>query len=207
MGLYDRWILPRLLDLVMRNRRLAPYRARVVAGCSGTVIEIGAGSGPNLPLYDPRRVARVVALDPSPALLAMARRRHAEARVPILLVEAAAEALPFAAQAFDTALVTWALCTIGDPARALAELRRVLRPGGRLFFVEHGLAPEAGVARRQARLTPLWRRCAGGCHLDRPVERLLREAGFELDALSTGYLNAAKPFTFMYEGSAAIASR
>jgi ubiquinone/menaquinone biosynthesis C-methylase UbiE len=202
MGLYERCILPPLLDLVMRNHRLQPYRTRVVASADGAVIEIGAGSGPNLPLYDPARVASVTALDPSPALIAMARQRAGSARVPVTLIEAAAEALPFEAHRFDAAVVTWALCTIGDPARALAELRRVLKPGGRLLFVEHGLAPEPGVARWQARLTPVWRRCAGGCHLDRPMERLVRGAGFEIDALATGYMNAVKPFTFMYEGCA-----
>lgn len=202
MGFYERRILPPLLDFVMRQEMLAPYRARAIAAAEGEVIEIGAGSGPNLPLYEPGRVAGVVAIDPSPELLQMARRRQADARVPVRLVEATAEALPFDAARFDSAVVTWALCTIPDPARALAELRRVLKPGGRLLFVEHGRAPDAGVARWQERLTPLWRRCAGGCHLDRPVERLVRAAGFELDGLTTGYMNALKPLTFMYEGRA-----
>lgn len=202
MGFYERRILPRLLDFAMSNRELRPYRERVVSAAAGEIVEIGVGSGPNLPLYDPARARSVAALDPSPPLLAMALRRREEALVPVELVEASAEALPFAAGKFDTAVVTWALCTIGDPQRALAELRRVLKPGGRLLFVEHGRAPDPGVARWQARLTPLWRRCSGGCHLDRPVEELVQGAGFRLETLATGYMNALKPFTFMYEGTA-----
>lgn len=202
MGFYERRVLPRLLDFAMSNRELRPYRDRVVGAASGEIVEIGVGSGLNLPLYDPARARRIAALDPSRPLLAMALRRREEAPVPVELVEASAEALPFASGRFDTAVVTWALCTIGDPVRALAELRRVLKPGGRLLFVEHGRAPDPGVARWQARLTPLWRRCAGGCHLDRPVEELVRGAGFRLETLATGYMNALKPFTFMYEGAA-----
>jgi ubiquinone/menaquinone biosynthesis C-methylase UbiE len=207
MGFYDRWILPPVLDFVMRQHLLAPYRRRVVAAAQGEVIEIGVGSGPNLPLYAPGQVTSVRAIDPSPALLKMARQRQAEARVPVALLEGLAEALSFEDRRFDSAVVTWALCTIPDPARALGELRRVLKPGGVLCFVEHGRAPEPAVERWQGRLTPLWRRCAGGCHLDRPIERLIRDAGFEFDGLATGYMNALKPFTFMYEGTARSLNR
>jgi ubiquinone/menaquinone biosynthesis C-methylase UbiE len=201
-GVYERWVLPRLMDYAMRHRQLAAYRARVVPQARGEVIEIGVGSGRNLFAYAADRVAALAAIDPSPALLAMAEKEAARARFPVRLVEGSAEALPFEAARFDSAVVTWSLCSIPDPGAALAELRRVLKPEGELLFVEHGLAPEPRVARWQGRLTPLWKRCAGGCHLDRPIERLVRAAGFELVALETGYMNALKPMTFMYEGRA-----
>lgn len=201
MGWYERHVLPLLLDLAMRHRRLAAYRRRVIAAARGTVLEIGVGSGLNLPFYGPA-VERVYGVDPSPALLALAASRGARAAPKLLLIRAEAERLPLAAAAFDTVVMTWTLCTVADPAAALAELKRVLRPGGRLLFVEHGLAPEPSIARWQLRLTPWWKRIGGGCHLDRQADALLRAAGFALGELGTGYMKGPKPFTYMYEGSA-----
>ena len=202
MGFYATRIFPHLLDLAMRQEILAPYRRPALAEASGLVLEIGAGSGLNLPLYS-EAATWVCAVEPSPELLQMARRRAAEAQLPVLLVRASAEELPFRDGAFATIVSTWTLCSIPDPLRALREVRRVLTPGGRLAFVEHGLAPEPEVARWQRRLTPLWKHIAGGCHLDRKIDDLIRAAGFRLGAAETGYINKGpKLMTFLYRAQA-----
>ena len=201
MGIYDRHILPRLLDLAMRNHRLARYRQRAIAAARGFVLEIGVGSGLNLALYGPA-VERVCAIDPAPELLRLAGVRIGDARVPVSLVRASGEHLPFADAIFDTVVTTWTLCSIADPVAALIEARRVLKLGGCLVFVEHGLSPEPRVARWQRGLTPCWRRIGGGCHLDRKMDELIRAAGFRIDSIETGYMRGPKPWTFMYQGRA-----
>jgi ubiquinone/menaquinone biosynthesis C-methylase UbiE len=201
VGFYRRYILPGVLDLAMRQEVLRPYRARIAAAATGEVLEIGVGSGLNLPLYG-REASSVIGIDPSPELLRRAVRRAAAAAVPVALVEASAEALPMDDDAVDTVVTTWTLCTIPDVARALVQARRVLRPGGRLLFVEHGRAPEPRVARWQDRLDPLWSRIAGGCHLNRPIEALLRDAGFAIEAMSHPRLPGPRTHTFLYEGRA-----
>jgi len=201
MSLYDRFVLPRLIDLAMRQRPILDYRRRVVPAASGRVLEIGVGSGLNLPFY-PSAVSEVVGVDPSEELLDRARRRVGEAAVPVRLLRGSATALDVADASIDTVVVTWTLCSIPDPLLALREMRRVLRPKGRLLFVEHGLSRDAGVARWQHRLTPLWRRVAGGCHLDRPIGDLVRTAGFDLSQLATGYAPGPRPMSYMYEGRA-----
>lgn len=201
MSFYDRHILPRLLDLAMRSQVLDRYRQRAIATARGVVLEIGVGSGLNLALYGPA-VERVWAIDPSPELLRLASSRIANAGVPVSLVRASGERLPFADASFDTAVTTWTLCSIADPMTALIETRRVLKPGGCLVFVEHGLSPEPGVARWQHGLTPCWRRIGGGCHLDRKIDDLIGAAGFRLDAIETGYMTGPKPWTFLYQGRA-----
>lgn len=201
MGLYDRLILPRLLDLAMRSRVLDRYRQQAIATARGLVLEIGVGSGLNLALYGPA-VDRVCAIDPSPELLRLAGQRIEDARVPVSLVRASGEQLPFADAIFDTVVMTWTLCSIADPAAALLETRRILKPDGCLIFVEHGLSPEPGVARWQHGLTPCWRRIGGGCHLDRKMDDLIRAAGFRLDTIETGYMAGPKPWTFLYRGRA-----
>jgi ubiquinone/menaquinone biosynthesis C-methylase UbiE len=179
MGFYQRWIVPRLINLAMRNRSLDAYRHRTIRAASGLVLEIGVGSGQNLPLYG-SAVDRVYAIDPSMELLHMARNRIAEARLPVSLIRASVEQLPFADAIFDTIIMTWTLCSIPNPVAALIEMRRVVKPGGNLVFVEHGLSPESRVARWQHRLTPCWKRIAGGCHLDRKMDDLIRSAGFQV---------------------------
>jgi ubiquinone/menaquinone biosynthesis C-methylase UbiE len=201
MSFYRRFIVPPLVELAMRQRALHPVRERVVAAADGRVLEVGAGSGLNLPLYGPL-IRYVVALEPSPQLLRRARRRAATAAAPVELVEGSAEALPLADASVDTVVTTWTLCTIPDVSAALAEMRRVLRPGGALLFVEHGRAPEENVARWQDRLDPLWSRLAGGCHLNRPIDRLLRAAGFRIDRLRNFRLSGPATHNFMYEGRA-----
>jgi ubiquinone/menaquinone biosynthesis C-methylase UbiE len=204
MGLYRDRILPCLIHVSMRQETLTPYRRRLVsAAAEGRVLEIGVGSGLNLPLY-PRTVAQVIGLDPSPKLLSMARAT-AHPSHPIELLEASAEAIPLDDRSIDTVLTTWTLCSIPDVAGALGEIRRVLKPDGRLLFAEHGRSPEANVSRWQDRLTPLWKRIGGGCHLNRPVDQLLEASGFHIERMDTGYMQGPKMLTFMYEGCARVA--
>ena len=201
MGFYDERVLPYLVHLTMRQETFFAYRQRVVQDAHGRVLEIGVGSGLNLPLYG-ERVRQVTGLDPSPRLLSMARRVQAGSRVPFELIEASAEAIPLANESIDTVVSTWTLCSIPDALAALREMRRVLRPAGELRFIEHGRAPEATVRLWQDRLTPAWKRLAGGCHLNRPIRELLEDAGFRVERMDTGYMKGPKPMTFMYEGQA-----
>jgi ubiquinone/menaquinone biosynthesis C-methylase UbiE len=201
MNLYDRYVLPRLLALVMRQELFVPFRRRIGAEASGRVLEIGIGSGLNLPFYG-AGVREVIGVDPSPVLLGFARDRAAGLNVTLAVREAAAEMLPFEDETFDTVVTTWSLCTIGDPVAALREARRVLAPAGRLLFAEHGLSPDASVARWQNRITPVWKHVAGGCHTNRPIDRLIEAAGLRIDRLQTGYAEGPRPMAFMFEGAA-----
>jgi ubiquinone/menaquinone biosynthesis C-methylase UbiE len=201
MGFYAERILPALIDLSMRNARLTPYRQRVVAAAEGRVLELGIGTGANLPYYG-ARTSHVTGLDPSPQLLARTAARIGQAAVPVELVQGSAERIPLSDASMDTVVMTWTGCSIPDVAAALSEMRRVLRPGGRLIFVEHGRSPEANVARWQDRLTPFWRKLAGGCHLNRPFDKLIAASSLRLDRLETGYMPGLRPLTFIYEGSA-----
>jgi len=201
MGFYSDIILPRLCDLAMRNKQLVPYRERVIGAAEGRVLEIGVGSGMNLPFYRPP-VREVLALEPAPRLIAMARSASRASSMPVSFLEASAEAIPLEEHSVDTIVTTWTLCSIPQAATALADMRRVLRPGGKLLFVEHGLAPDEGARRWQDRLTPVWRCISGGCHLNRPIRSMIEGAGFHLDRIETGYMPGPKPMTFMYEGSA-----
>ena len=199
MGFYDRYILPHLINLAMRNGQLAPYRQRVISLARGRVLEIGMGSGLNLPFYT-ANTTEVIGLDPHPKLVDMASRQVSS--VPAKVLEGSAESIPVDGASVDTVVTTWTLCTIPDVETALREMRRVLKPGGQLLFVEHGLAPDEAVRRWQHRLTPLWKGIAGGCHLDRPIADLVRNAGFEIGHMETGYMTGPKPMTFIYEGFA-----
>src|SRR5216684_6505976 len=202
MGLYSDVILPRLCDFAMRNKRPMPYRQRVIGAAEGRVIEIGVGSGLNLPFYR-LPVKEILALEPAPKLVAMARRALLpDPGIPVSFVEASAEAIPLDDQSVDTVVTTWTMCTIPQTTIALGEMRRVLRPNGKLLFVEHGLAPDESVRRWQDRLTPAWRCISGGCHLNRPIRAMIEGAGFRLDRVETGYMPGPKPMAFIYEGSA-----
>lgn len=200
-GLYGRWVLPHLVDLAMRSRRLTRYRARTVAAAQGEVLEIGIGSGLNLSYYGAATTA-VHGVDPSPRLLRMAQAAGRSLSFRLDLVEGSAAALPLPARSVDTIVVTWSLCSIAEACEALSEMRRVLRPEGRLLFVEHGLAPDPGIAALQHRLTPLWRRIAGGCHLDRKMDDLITSCGFVLERIDRGYAPGPRALTYFYEGVA-----
>lgn|SRR5262249_1341780 len=201
MGFYARYILPRLTHLSMGQAQLQPYRSRVIGGAKGRVLEIGFGSGRNLPYYN-AAVDEVVGVDVSSEMLALAAPAVAGSSHKLTLLAHTAERLPFEDHTFDTIIVTWSLCSIPDPTAALREARRVLKPQGQLRFVEHGLSSDPGVAKWQNRLTPLWSRCAGGCHLNRKSDDLIRGSGFALIHLSTGYASGLRPMAYMYEGSA-----
>jgi ubiquinone/menaquinone biosynthesis C-methylase UbiE len=201
MGFYEEWILPALIDLSMRNKRLRPYRERVAGRAEGRVLDVGVGSGLNLPFYA-RQTRDVFGLDPSPRLLERARRNRQRADVPVRLLEGSAERIPLADRSMDTIVMTWTGCSIPEIRTALVDMRRVLKVGGRLLFVEHGRAPEPGVARWQDRIDPLWQRFSGGCHLNRKIDDLLADAGFRVDRLETGYIPGPRIMTFLYEGAA-----
>lgn len=175
-------------------------RAKVVPAARGRVLEVGVGTGLNLPLYDPERVERVSGLDPAPEMLRRAAMTAREARVDVDLVPAGAEEIPFPDRSFDTVVTTYTLCTIPEPVAAAREMARVLKPDGRLLFCEHGVAPEERVRRWQRRVRPVWRRVSGGCHLDRDIPGILREGGFDLGSLETYYVPGWRPATFHYRG-------
>jgi ubiquinone/menaquinone biosynthesis C-methylase UbiE len=202
VGIYARYVLPRLIDLAMRNSAAARVRANWVPHARGDVLEVGIGSGLNLPFYS-AEVSRVYGVDPSAELRKLARKRMAGQALSVeFLAQSAEETLPLPDHSVDTVVVTWTLCSIAHPAGALRQMRRVLKPSGRLIFVEHGRAPDSRVAEWQDRLTPLWKRIGGGCHLNREIDRLLAEGGFTIDELRTTYLPGPRPMTYTYQGFA-----
>ncbi len=202
MGFYNRFILPQVLELAMRQENFVPFRQRTAGAAHGRVLEIGIGSGLNLSSFRPD-IEGVCGVDPSPELLAKAGRRVANVRFPVRLLEASSEKLPLEDRSFDTAVMTFTLCSIPDVGAALLEIRRVLKPEGELLFAEHGRAPDLDVIRWQDRITPVWKRIGGGCHLNRKVDDLIQAAGFRIDRLNAGYQKfAPRPFSFFYEGSA-----
>lgn len=202
MSFYTRQIFPRLLDFAMRHREFTRYRERIVPQARGTVLEVGVGSGLNFPFYG-SSVERLYALDPSEELLRMTGRKMEAAPFPVELVAQPAESLPLADQSIDTVVTTFTICSIGEPLQALREMRRVLRPGGRLLFAEHGLAPELSVRRWQHRLNPLWHAISGGCNLDRDMSTLIRTAGFSITEITTAYARGPRALAYVYSGCAA----
>jgi ubiquinone/menaquinone biosynthesis C-methylase UbiE len=200
MGFYRDQIVPLLTNMAMRNKHLAVYRDRIVPAAAGRVLEVGIGSGLNLSRYS-SNVHRVIGLEPSPKLLGMARQTGRQS-FSVNLIEGSAEEIPLEKATVDAVVTTWTLCTIPDASRALREMRRVLKPSGRLLFVEHGRAPDPNVVWWQDHLTPIWKSLGGGCHLNRAIGSLIEGAGFRFERLETGYMRGPKPMTFMYQGSA-----
>ena len=203
MGFYDRHILPRVLNWSCGAKPVQRQRQKVVPLAAGRVLEIGIGSGLNLPYYDPAKVERVIGLDPAEEMLTYARRKSGQLPFAVEYLALEGERIPLERQSVDTVLVTYTLCTIPDAIAALEGMRRVLKPGGRLIFCEHGKAPDAAVRRWQHRLNPLWNRIGGGCNLDRDIPALIEGAGFRIDSLDTMYLPHTPRFAgFNYWGSA-----
>jgi ubiquinone/menaquinone biosynthesis C-methylase UbiE len=201
VGFYGDRIVPQLVNWGMRSRQLQPYRERVISAAKGRVLEVGMGSGLNLALY-PQQVSEIVGLEPAHRLIGMAREAAERAGLKVPLIEGAAESIPLQRNSIDTVVTTWTLCTVSDPVGALLEMRRVLKPGGQLLFVEHGLAPEEKIRRWQNRLDPVWKRIAGGCHLDRPIRELIEKAGFQIAQLEMGYTEGPRVMAFFYQGVA-----
>jgi ubiquinone/menaquinone biosynthesis C-methylase UbiE len=202
MGFYEDNIVPRIVNLACGRKDIAEHRRELAAGLTGAVVEIGFGSGLNVPYY-PTAVTKVLAVDPSEVGRKLAAERLAASPVPVEFAGLDGQELPFESASLDAALSTFTLCTIPDVKRALAEVRRVLRPGARFHFLEHGLCPDPKVARWQHRLTPLQRRLCGGCHFNRAVDQLVTEAGFEITDLRNDHL-AKVPRTvgYLYQGTA-----
>ena len=204
MNWYDQHVLPCLIDFACGLPMVQAKRRQLVPQAHGRVLEIGMGTGRNLPFYDRSRVNRLVGVDPAMQMHHLAQKRSQKAGIPVELMGLSAEQLPTADASFDTVVCTYTLCSIPDAEQALREMRRVLVPGGKLLFCEHGRAPDESVRRWQDRLQPFWGPLAGGCHLGRDIPALLDTAGFVADT-QAAYLAGPRPMTFHYWGEAQAA--
>lgn len=202
MGLYRRYVLPRIIDLAMRNKETMRLRAECIPRARGDVLEIGIGSGLNLAFYS-TDVKHIYGVDPSLELQRMALKKRVNKPIKVdFLLQSAEEPLPLPERSIDTAVITWSLCSIPDPTRALQQVRRVLKEDGSLLFVEHGHSSDPGVAKWQDRLTPMWKRIGGGCHLNRKIDETITASGFQIRELKTSYLPGPRPMTFTFQGIA-----
>jgi ubiquinone/menaquinone biosynthesis C-methylase UbiE len=205
MRFYTKYLLPKAVHFVCGTKRIMKQRKKVVSLAEGRVLEVGIGSGLNLPFYDPAKVERVWGLDPSVELWALAEKTAAQVEFNVEFINGDAQAIPLDGRSVDNVLVTYTLCTVADVLPVLEEIRRVLKPDGHLIFCEHGAAPDAAVRRWQNRLNPIWQRIAGGCSLNLPIPSLLEQAGFKIRKMDTMYLPGWKPATFNYWGAAVSA--
>lgn len=203
MGFYSRHILPRLLDTAMSAKPISYQRRKVVPRAQGRVLEIGFGAGHNLPYYDAGKVERIWALEPAAEMRARAGARAAQSPIPLEFLGLPGEQIPLDNESADTILITYTMCTIPDVMKALGEMRRVMKPAGKMIFCEHGEAPDESVRRWQRRITPVWKAIGGGCHVGRPIPKLIQDAGFKVEDMQTMYLPGTPRFAgFNYWGSA-----
>ena len=202
MGLYSKFILPQLVHYACGQKPAMKQRRKIIPLAKGRVLEIGVGSGLNIPYYDTTRVDHLWALDPSREMWAIARKNASEKHLDAEFIEAGAESIPLDDNSADSVVITYTLCTVPDTRQGLAEVKRVLKPGGRLIFCEHGEAPDAAVRQWQKRMGPAWKFLGGGCHLDRPIPQLLESSGFRSDDMQTMYIPGWKPACFNYWGTA-----
>jgi ubiquinone/menaquinone biosynthesis C-methylase UbiE len=200
MGLYNRYILPNLIDLIASTDSVMQPRSRVVPEARGRVLEIGIGSGLNLSLYDPTRVSEIVGVDPAAGMQKLARQRAAQITIPVRTIALELGQIRAHDASFDSIVCTYTLCSIPDVATALKEMRRVLKPGGKLLFCEHGKAPDLPVLLWQNRLTPLWKPLSGGCHLNRDAPVLIEASGFHIRQIESGYLQGPRLMTWTWHG-------
>lgn len=206
MGFYEKWVLPRLLNLAMSDKFISEERRKALGGVSGTVLEVGFGSGHNLPFY-PAAVRRLIAVDPSRESAKLARKRIAEARFPVEYLPVAGEKIEAPDHSFDSVVSTFTLCSVADPLATLEQMRRVLKPGGKLFLIEHGLSTDPKIQRWQGRLDWLQNLLFGGCHLTRDVRRVVAEAGFAFDEVDQFYMKGPPKFAaFVTRGVASAAA-
>ena len=199
---YEKYILPKISEFLCSGKPIMYQRKKVVPLAKGRVLEIGIGSGLNLPYYDSSRVEHIWGLDPSVQMRKKAEKRAISSPVEIEIIGLSGNEIPLASNSVNTVLVTYALCSIPDVIQALGEMRRVLMPGGELIFCEHGLAPDKDVRRWQDRINPIWKRLGGGCHLNRPIPDLIEQGGFKINTIETMYIPGWKPACFNYWGSA-----
>lgn len=206
MGIYNRYLLPPLLSAAMSAKPITYQRKKVVPLAQGRVLEIGFGAGHNLPFYDAAKVSHLWALEPSEEMRERAHERVQESPIGVDFLGLPGEQIPLDDNSADTVLVTYTICTIPDAMKALGEMRRVLKPEGKMIFCEHGEAPDDNVKRWQKRLTPIWKAIGGGCHLGRPIPSMITDAGFRIDGMQTMYLPGTPRFAgFNYWGTAAKA--
>ncbi len=203
MGLYDHFVLPRLLNAAMGTKPIRYQRRKVVPRAEGRVLEVGFGAGHNLPYYDASKVSHIWALEPAKEMRERAAERVAASPIPLEFLDLPGEQIPLDNESADTILITYTLCTIPDVMAALGQMRRVLKANGRMIFCEHGEAPDESVRKWQRRLTPAWKVIGGGCHVGRQIPKLIRDGGFRIEDMDTMYLPGTPRFAgFNYWGSA-----
>lgn len=202
MGFYQKHILPGIVNRVCMSSQILGQREKIVPRAWGRVLEIGIGSGLNLPFYDFQKISSLLGLEPSSKMIAMAEKQAQELKINVEFINTTACEIPLASNSMDTVVITYTLCTIPDVLHSLGEMKRVLKPGGKLHFSEHGQAPDLSVKYWQNTLTPLWKMIGGGCHLNRMIPELILQGGFRIQEMETLYLPGWKPLTFNFWGTA-----